>query len=99
MIREFADDAPLPDLDQLAEVRAKLMTELEHRRRRRFRLVVPAAVVLVVDGLGGGAPGVTEGRGAPVVSEAAQVLNQAADAARKEPGAAPRPDQFVHSRR
>jgi hypothetical protein len=107
LIRDLADDTPLPDLAQLTDVRAKLMTEIAPRRRRKFRLVVPtvgvaaaAAVVLVV-GLSGTPRGPDAAQTpptvqAPKVLTAAAVLDYAAEGALREPVVAPRPDQYLY---
>ncbi|TDQ05013.1 CU044_5270 family protein [Labedaea rhizosphaerae] len=111
LIRDLADDAPLPDAAQLADVRAKLMTEIEPRRRRRFRLVgvtsvgvAAAAAVALVVGLSGtprgpdAAPTPPPTVQAPKVLTAAAVLDYAAEAALAEPVVAPRPDQYIYLR-
>jgi hypothetical protein len=100
LIRKFADDAPLPDAGRLADVRAKLMTEIAPRRRRKLRPVgvtgigvtVAAAAAIVAVTLPSGAPPPAQ----PQVTPVATVLHNAADVARKRPAVTPKPGQFVY---
>jgi hypothetical protein len=73
----------------------------EGRPRRRRRLVVSAVAVV---GMAAAITGVVALGGleevgvAPPKASAAEILHQAADAAREQPATPPRPDQFVYTR-
>jgi hypothetical protein len=107
LVRDLADDTPLPDAAALAAVRSKLMVEIAPRRRRKFRVVgmtsvgvaAAAAVALVVTSLSGTPRGPDQAVPpptvqAPKVLNAAAVLDYAAEAALT--GSVPRPDQYVY---
>ncbi|WP_309115331.1 CU044_5270 family protein [Saccharothrix sp.] len=106
LVRDLADDTPLPTAADLAPARARLMTALaaeqspRTRRNRGFVLagastLAAAAAVAAVVTL---APVDVVGGPAPAVAGAAEVLNQAAAKARTEPFVEPRPDQFLYAR-
>jgi len=99
-----ADRTPLPDPAELAPARARLLAAIHAepaRGRSRRRLVASGAVVV---GLAAAitaviALGPLEEAGiAPPKASAAEVLHQAAVAARTMPDVVPRPDQFVYSK-
>jgi hypothetical protein len=96
------DRTPLPDPDQLAPARAALLAAIateEPPRRSRRRLVASGAVVA---GLAAAITAVVAlgpvAEVAPPTASAAEVLDQAAAAARRAPDVVPRPDQFVYTR-
>jgi hypothetical protein len=109
LLREFGEPVELPDHDDLAPARAKLLaaassapTATVHPLRTRKRLMwlgatavgLAAAITAVV------ALAPADNPGLPVTqanaAEAMQVLHAAAAAALKMPDTPPRPDQFVY---
>lgn len=108
LLKDMADTTPLPDRAALAPARDQLMAAIGHgaavvpmknRRRRRFlvsgiAVAGMAAAITAVVALGALEPvGV-----APAKASAAEILHQAADAARAQPATPPRPDQFVYTK-
>jgi hypothetical protein len=105
LLTDLADRTPLPTTTDLAPARDRLMTAIatepavRPRTRRRFLIsgaavVGLAAAITAVVSLGGLEPvGV-----APPEARAAEVLREAAAAARAQPFAEPRPDQFLYQK-
>jgi hypothetical protein len=77
----------------------KLAAPAKRRRRSRF-LVSGAAVIGLAAAITGVVSlGALEPVGvAPAKASAAEILHQAADAARAQPGTPPRPDQFIYTK-
>lgn len=110
MLKDMADRTPLPSETDLAPARNRLTVAFTQAspeppavapRSRRRRLGVSGGVVI---GLAAAITavvsfGVLDPVGvAPPDADAAELLHQAADAARKLPATPPRPDQFVYTR-
>jgi len=108
LLKDMANDTPLPSATDLAPARARLtaalteatappkITPLAPRRRRRLLVSGVTAV-----GLAAAITAVVSFGGlGPGASEAdaGEILHQAADAARKLPATPPRPDQFVYTK-
>ena len=113
LLKDMADRTPLPGAAELAPSRARLMAvigqptvttavppAIRSARSRRRLLVSGAAVV----GLAAAITGVVALGGlepvgvAPPSASAAEILNEAAAAARTQPDTPPRPDQFVYTK-
>jgi hypothetical protein len=113
LLKELADRTPLPTADDLAPARERLtatmsaatsappVIETPRRAARRRRLWLSGAAVV---GLAAAITGVVALGGlepvgvAPPKASAAEILRQAADAARTLPDTPPRPDQFVYTK-
>jgi len=98
LLKDMADDTPLPSVADLAPARARLMTSMTPAPRRRRRLFLAGAGVI---GLAAAITGVMALGGfgvAPPSASAADVLHQAAAAARAQPDVEPRPDQFIYAK-
>lgn len=101
LLKDMADRTPLPHAADLAPARARLLAEIAApvapRRRRRLVLSGAAVVGLAAAITAVVALGPLEQVGvAPPKASAADVLHQAADAARAMPDVIPRPDQFLY---
>lgn len=107
LLKDMGDRTPLPDAADLAPSRARLTAAIGRSpvaptggRRRRGLLLSGAAVV----GLAAAITGVVAFGGlesvgvAPAEASAAEILHEAAAAARTQPDTPPRPDQFVYTR-
>ncbi|HEX4721247.1 MAG TPA: CU044_5270 family protein [Pseudonocardiaceae bacterium] len=107
VIEALRPEAPLPTALELGAARGRLFAEFatppaaENTPRSRGRLlwfagagVAAAAVVAAAVLVPGGGPSTTPS--GPKVLNAAQVLTDAAAAARTSPDVVPRPDQFVY---
>jgi hypothetical protein len=103
VLRDFAPDMPLPSASDLSAARERVAAGIAGRRTRRgparrivFGGVTVAAAAAITAGLllgGGTQPAVT----VHAQLTAREVLDRAASAALKQPGTAPRGNQFVYT--
>lgn len=111
LIKDFSGSAPLPDRNRLMPARNRLVVAAAEERtgsapamrirgrRWAWSTGLTVGLAAAISGVLVLTPAGEVGGGAPVANaEAAQVLQNAADAALKLPDTPPRPDQFVYVR-
>ncbi|MBN6038037.1 CU044_5270 family protein [Amycolatopsis sp. 195334CR] len=99
-VRDFAGPATLPSPEELAPGRDRLVAAFESPPRRSRRLLWAGATAVGLAAAITGVLALAPAEVGPPVAHAdpVVVLREAAAAARQEPAADPRPDQFVYTR-